>query len=239
MEPIFVDTPTHLLRGDEARKRIEETNDLRFAEDDNILSVDSERWHQAQEYERASWMDVNPHYTTDRNEAHANEFSNYANLTGHVKCILELGCGPFTNTRLILNHVTADEIYLLDPLVMTYLKHPNCPYADQKLKGIPVELIERSIEAYNPRRRKFDIVVMINTLPHCYDAQVVFEKVPKLVKKGGYLVWGEFPTMPEVALDDIYDVGHPLKIRPDRMEAFLSQFQEVYRKGWYFIGVKE
>lgn len=237
MEPIFVASPTEIYRGDDARERLVDTNDLRFAENDSILKVDSERWERAQEYERASWMDINRHYTSDRNEEHAIAFDNYAVLTGHVGKILEIGCGPFTNTRLILNHVTADAVYLLDPLINAYLEHPHCTYADKALKGVPVELIDQPIETYKTRR-KFDMVVMINTLPHCYDAETVFEKVPKLIKKGGLLVWGEVGYPVDLTLGDIYDVGHPLKIRSERLGAFRSQFTEVYCKGYYFIGAK-
>jgi SAM-dependent methyltransferase len=238
MEPVFVASPTEVWRGDEARERITETNDLQFAVDDNILQVSPERWQQAQHYERVTWMNVNPHYVSDRNETHAAAFDGYKPLPSMVGSLLEIGCGPFTNTRLILQRMAVAHITLLDPLIEDYLHHPHCTYADGTLNGVAVETVASSIETYKTRK-KFDVVVMINVLPHCYDAERIFERVPKLIKKGGWIAWAEMPIMPEEALDDVYDVGHPIKVRPDRMEAFLSQFKQVYRNGWYFIGQSE
>ena len=74
---------------------------------------------------------------SDRNEEHESCFGGYHSLVGkHFKSAIELGCGPFTNMRRILQRCKIDEIHLLDPLANDYLEHPFCRYKGKRLGGV-------------------------------------------------------------------------------------------------------
>ena len=233
-EPIFVSSPTDVSKGDRALQRLETTNDSRFETDDGIVQVDEARWEVSHEYERYTWLTHNLILETDRNEFHRDQLGNYDALPDDLGRVIELGCGVFTNVRYILPDRKADGVFLLDPLVKEFqAEHPHCTYKDGDLAGHEVTLVNKRIEDYNTRY-KFDTIVMINVIPHCLDANKIFEFIRKRIKSGGYVVLGEFPREHPAKLH--YDAGHPLALRSHVLEGFLSEFEEVYRNGWYFIG---
>lgn len=232
-DPIFVGSPVDVSHGEDARRRLATTNDTAFETKDGVLAVSEARWQQALTYERATWMDYNPQTSSDRNEFHAEQFGDYVALPGDLGNVVELGCGPFTNLRLILKDRTANSVTLVDPLIKSYIHHPNCAYANEMLAGQDVTLVESAVEDWKTRK-KFDTVVMVNVIPHCRDANAVLDTVRKLLKKGGLLVIAEHPREHPAA--DHYDVGHPLALKAHVIEAFYGEFEEVYRNEWYFVG---
>lgn len=233
-EPIFVAAPDDVYYGDSALARIQATNDLEFLEDDgSVLTVSRERWQQAQEYARRQWMECNRGASNDRNDDHAAQFDHYKALPVDLGEYGELGCGPFTNSRIILKGRTADSVTLVDPLVKDYLEHPYCAYKDGTLAGHPVTTVASTIEAWT-RRKKFDTLVLINVLHHCQDTEAVFDKLLKLLKRGSWLVFADYPR--EHDPRRLYDVGHPLAPHAHTIDAFLDNFEEVYRNRYHFIG---
>lgn len=233
-DPLFVDDPLATYIEDEALARLAVTNDARFASKDGVVKIDQERWLQAQAYERKTWMQVVPHWTDARNYEFAWGFDAYRALPDDLGDVIELGAGPFTNARLILERHDADSITLLDPLLADYITLDTCTYRDGVLVGVPVAVIPSAIEDWEPE--EYDTVIMINTLHHCRDAALVLKHVEAAVKPGGWLVIYEPPR--EIDPARVYDVGHPLSPKAGFMERFLGKFNEVYRNGWYFIGRK-
>ena len=105
---IFIDKEINQFFGAEADKRLETTNDKRFLNGvDGIIKVDNERWKDAQYFERKIWIEGIKDGYDDRNYEHMTCFNNYDYLdTIDEKVdLIELGCGPFTNLRLILNKI--------------------------------------------------------------------------------------------------------------------------------------
>lgn len=232
---VFVASPVEIYHGAEADCRLAQTNDSRFATPRGILRVDAARWRQAQQYERDTWMVFNLETTTDRNEAHSAGFGGYAALPSDLGDYIELGCGPFTNTRFIIQGRTLSSLTLLDPLILDYERHPHCSYPGWFLQGIPVLAIPTTIEAWQPERA-YHTVVMTNVLPHCYDAEMIFETVRRVLAPGGWLVFHEDPPVLEPLAR--YDVGHPLVVPAPVVAAFLKDFEPVHQNGNYFIGRK-
>lgn len=231
---IFVASPIEVYHDNEADERLRTINDTRFASEFGILAVDDARWQAAQQYERDTWLVYNVNATSDRNEAHRDGFDGYAVLGEHLGHVIELGCGPFTNLRYILPTRKALSITLLDPLAGDYqANHPHCTYRTGELCGYPAYYVNFTIEAVNTNR-KFDTVVMVNVLSHCYDARKVLDKICTLLKPGGVLVFNEgaATTNPQT----FYDVGHPLQVSEVVIDAFLAEFEPMYRNGAYFIG---
>jgi SAM-dependent methyltransferase len=133
---LYVDEQLHILNGKEAAAALRQHSDAAYLDPrDGVVRVPQQRWQQAQRYERDTWMVANREATDDRNDAHRDGFSGYAALEGRVfRHAIELGCGPFTNLRLIGQHCTIKLCSLLDPLIEDYLRHPHCTYDSHALR---------------------------------------------------------------------------------------------------------
>lgn len=255
---IFVDQNVSISTGESAGEKLSEVNDAKYFKDKRgVVQVPKERWRIAQAYERHTWMVANSAAADDRNYIHLDGFDSYATLEGlpPVGRAIELGCGPFTNMRLIGRHCRIGAVTLLDPLIQHYLEHPNCTYRNKSVaigggrqasygsrfmhlfrrKGsIPVEAFVPSSIEEAPDLGKFDLVVMINVIEHCYDIELMFKKILDMTNKGGIFVFHDKLFSAENVRQNItnrYDAGHPL--RADRAEilGFLDgQFDQLYRR---------
>ncbi len=129
----YVDATGRILQGEEARIAIEGKNDAGFLTDQGIKSVPKTRWKEAQEFELGYWL-TRASARDDRNEDHAAEFAEYGAIRNrNFANAIELGCGPFTNLRIIGNKCSIQKCSLLDPLIMSYLDLPNCRYDQHTL----------------------------------------------------------------------------------------------------------
>jgi SAM-dependent methyltransferase len=181
----------------------------------------------------------------------------------HFKNAIELGCGPFTNISLILNFLSVKEISLLDPLINEYLNHPNVCYdknsllvrqpepdssinyqINRILKKIPFlkksygkrhpvkNLFCTSIEDLDTKE-SFDLIVLINVLEHCYNAESVFAKISSLLNHEGILIFHDKyykDQNVEETLPIYYDAAHPLKVEGRIIEDYLNNnFQTIYK----------
>lgn len=237
MTKIFVASPIDVYMDDAAAAKLALVNDSRFTTSQGILKVDEARWKEAQKYERDTWLLYNLDAVSDRNELHAAGFNNYAALPQALGDYAELGCGPFTNSRLILPGHAVTSVTLVDPLVDEFRRiHPHCTYRDGMLDSHPVTTVASAIEEWKPET-KYNTVVMTNVLPHCYDAAAVFEKIRQILAPGGWLVFHECAREP--APLEHYDVGHPLIVTEPVINEFLSGFEPVWRSGPYFIGYRK
>src|ERR1035441_5042951 len=80
--------------------------------------VDTDRWRAAQTFQRDNWLRASRGYYAwkvlsllglrdryrgdDWNHWWAKHFDNYARLPEHCDTLIEFGCGPYTNARLVL-----------------------------------------------------------------------------------------------------------------------------------------
>ena len=135
-EYIFVDENHVILTDEQARDALKRTNDSQYLSDgQGVVKVPKERWNVAQSFERNYWLEQSVGATEDRNEDHRSNFDGYSAVRQlHFSHAIELGCGPFTNLRLIAGACRVDSCTLLDPLAGEYQKHPNHTYDDRRLK---------------------------------------------------------------------------------------------------------
>ena len=115
-----------------------------------ILKTSEKRWSDAQEFERSLWITNNQRNSylkilakfvravknpkmlfnylkyrdfycgDDWNYWWMEQFENYIMLPKSVERALEIGCGPYTNIRLISKKCKIKEIYCSDPLIDVY-----------------------------------------------------------------------------------------------------------------------
>jgi len=255
MRPIFIDQNIHISTDNNARILLNTKNDKRFLDNNEIIQTSIERWTEAQKYEYKTWMINGLKQSDDRNHDHSIFFNNYNSVPfANIKNFIELGCGPFTNTRLILNRLLKDcDISLLDPLIDQYLSHPNCSYKNNLMNNKHIKTICSPIEKYH-HIDKFDCILMNNVLEHCFDIKLIFEKIISMLEPKGILIFSDvyFSKTNIIKLCEYtYDSGHPIRISKDTLESFLqTNFITLYEKNltglynqpWrndkYFIGQK-
>lgn len=252
----FVDSDVHVWLGEEARQKLLKKNDSHFFQSGKgIIEVTPERWREAQSFERKTWMELSLAAGDDRNYYHLSNFREYQDLRGrYFRRGIELGCGPFTNFRLLMSVLGGvGQLDLLDPLIDEYVNHPNCTYRTGYLNGLPVNLIKSSIEDWNPSA-KYDLVVMINVLEHCFSLPKVFDQISEVLVPGGVFVFADVSTSSDsLFLDSSYDAGHPIRVVNDYLESLLKKdyetksyyrfvntnLQEYKNNCHYFVGTKK
>jgi SAM-dependent methyltransferase len=240
MKKIYIDKNIHIYEGSLAEELILKHNDKKYLiENVGILKVDSSRWQEAQSYERKTWCDSPAKgMGTDRNEDHEKNFGGYEQLNFSLPNtplhIIELGCGPFTNLRLMLLKMfkTINRIDLLDPLIHDYLKYTdNCAYKQGNLNGLAVNLIDTPIEEYLTLQI-YDMIVMINVIEHCYDVDIIFKRILNMLAPNGLFIFHD-KFLKEENVNEIhdryYDSGHPLKMTYKYIKRILDlNFKTIY-----------
>jgi SAM-dependent methyltransferase len=240
MTPSFVTRDFKTLTGEAARLRLMAVNDREFLSRENgIVSVSRERWEIAQDAEAHGWLDLWKGAVEDRNSHHYALFDYFLMLGDRsFDRAIELGCGPFTNLRFIASASKIAALELLDPLAERYIELPNCTYRDGRLRRIdggssPIDAVHSiPIEEMNIDER-FDLVVLINVIEHCFDAERIFSNVWSLLRRGGVFVFHDkYYDHKDVAAEVLssYDTGHPLKVDRRLVDTFLSRFAPVFSR---------
>ena len=237
MEKIYIDEHIKVIEGEEASKFIEEQDQMRFYEEHvGIKQVPKWRWHTAQEYERRTWCEVAVNAIEDRNQEHLERFDSYKilkSVLNHDINVIELGCGPYTNLGIMLPYIKKRlaTIDLLDPLVKDYILYsPNCTYKNGLMGFQNVNTISSTIEDFIPTK-KYDLVIMINVLEHCFDVDLIFKKVFEMLNVGGILVLGDKVVKNDKVkeyIESIYDAGHPIRISEEYFSQKISDYNVLY-----------
>ena len=141
---------------------------------------------------------------------------------------IELGCGPYTNTRIILPGRTASRVVCSDPLAETYitLRTLAGPRAREGL----VEIDAHPIEEVPFEPGTFDVVVMNNVLDHVRDADLCLEKATGLLRPGGYFIIGQDLSNEDDVRNHPHDIGHPIRLAMEDVDRHLTGFDAVLRK---------
>ena len=162
-------------------------------------------------------------------------FNGFKSLpTTHLGHVLEVGAGPYTKTRLLLETRTdlvVTSVTLVDPLLNEYQSNPKIEtsYTDGNLKVrggevIPTTLMQASGEDALP---KADTVILVNTLEHCFNAVVVLNNIYQALKPGGVLLFGEsFATELQLQTPSS-DSCHPIQLRKSFLLEYLSYYHPL------------
>jgi SAM-dependent methyltransferase len=218
----------------------------------SVRSVSRERWLEAQAGERelwvmsqrrrgwrrVAWPVVRPvmraarwhrAWGDDWNHWWADQFEDYAFLPADLGDYIEVGCGPYTNTRVILSRRTARRVVCSDPLVETYLSFRDRWLAAAHRAG-RVETDAHAIEELPFEAESFDTLVMINVLDHVQHADRCLEVVTELVRPGGTLILGQDLSNADDVRRHPEDVWHPIRLALEDVERHLGDFEPILRK---------
>ena len=209
--------------------------------------VSRDRWREAQNWEEAHWVRtqklrarfgknyiwrvlralgmVPRHRGDDWNQWWKKQFEDYAFLPEHVDNVLEVGCGPYTNVRLMQDRCRWDHLYLSDPLIRTYVKF-KLTFVAEMYREAACVLDDHPLETLPFADNYFDLVVKINVLDHVEDAAKCMQNLVRVTRPGGLLVIGQDLTNEEdlVALkSDGGALGHPIKLDHQWFEPYLKE----------------
>jgi SAM-dependent methyltransferase len=229
--PIWVGSPIDVRNGETALEALITNNDQKYwKEDVGIVQVDEQRWNQAQQYEADTWMKYQLDSSSDRHNEHAILFDSYRVLPNNLGDLLEIGCGPFTQTSTIIQGRIAKSITLLDPLLEQYKQHPHCSYS--KLLPTPTLLAIRGEDL--DLVKQFDTIICINVLEHVQDANRVLANIRRAMKPGAIVIMGE-RTYDDLDVSIAYDIGHPVRIKSTVLNDFKKDMVVLFANDDYFI----
>ena len=261
MKYVYIDQNGKIFEDEDAGKKVMENNDHDYADPNKgIILVPEKRWGFAQLGEYNSWMQ-NKKSSDDRNFDHFKEFNQYDIIKNfYFDNAIELGCGPFTNIRIIGNICSIDKVSLLDPLINEYLNHPNCRYDKENLylenmffekcaingilfkikkkckigKKIPINVLLPIPIEKMLTQEKYDLCVIINVLEHCYDLNLIFANILSILKPNGILIFHDkFYKSKDVFVESKFqfDIAHPLKPNKEIIMNFLdNNFTPLYKR---------
>jgi SAM-dependent methyltransferase len=232
MVSLYIDENVKMVGGADADVLLSKHNDNKFCSDDGVVAVSRERWELAQKAEATHWMKLGADSCDDRNSEHACNMDYYNCIRGkHFNNAIEIGCGPFTNLRVISCRCKIDKCTLLDPLIDQYLTHKGCTYKTGYLNGIPTKTINKPAEDIS--YEKYDLVVLINVLEHCYDAGKVMENAIEICNNGGIFIFHDKLYDTRITKSEtltLFDAAHPLRSGHSFVEKYLGQLKQLYRK---------
>ncbi|PYC25616.1 hypothetical protein DMO17_07940 [Aquipseudomonas alcaligenes] len=108
--------------------------------------------------------------------------ANVIRMVGHQKRVLEIGCGPGSITKLLLQQGECRVVGLeLDPDAIKLVE----PYCDTVLQA---DLNSKDWPGLLSGMAKFDVVVAADVLEHLYDPWVTLKRMVPLLESEGYLV---------------------------------------------------
>ncbi len=211
-------------------------------------------WKKAQEWERNFWINdqikkskrfknqiwhllslVNlvPEYRGDDwNLWWKEKFDNYSFLPTVIENAIEIGCGPYTNMRLILQQSQIKYVVLNDPLINIYNSFKKTIHSSSSFKG---NIISDShpFEVNPFKYNYFDLVVMINVLDHVQDATICMQEAIDITKLGGIFIFGQDLTNDEdeILLRNLEgDTAHPIKLNHNWVDSWLSNNFKILMK---------
>lgn len=227
-----------------------------------VLAVSEERWRKAQEWESSVWIQANQKNSwlrvvakfvraartprllfsylkfrdfyrgDDWNFWWMRAFDCYQALPKTAERALEIGCGPFTNMRLISRLCRIREIYCTDPLIPVYAGFRLTWLSQQVAKG-RVRALAAKGEELGFDDGFFDLVVCINVLDHVHDSRRCMQQMLRVTRPGGYIVFGQDLCDDDDLADEEYrtHVGHPIKLHHTTLDAAVGAFCEpIFRK---------
>lgn len=193
-----------------------------------VSKVSPERWQQAQEYEVKAAQSIAKR-GDDYNYWWMEQFNNYDVVKGqYFESVLEVGCGPNTNFRLIIPLIDYSKLWLEDPLINEYVSM-NCTCA----KFIPSTLLPIQLEDLHLSldEKSMSLVICINVLDHVEDAELCFTQMKRVLKHNGILILGQDLSNVDDFIqcpDSWQDEGHPIKLDHHFIYDQLKEFSPLY-----------
>ncbi len=216
--------------------------------------VSHDRWEQAQEWELNVWRGIdnssapslrgrvgraitalglgrnNASLGDDWNEWWAKQFDQYQAIPCKIDNAIELGCGPYTNVRIISRERTIRRIYCSDPLARHYASF-KLGWLASAYHNRQILLDDHLCEDVPFADSTFDLTIMINVLDHVRDAEACLASAARITKGDGLFVFGQDLTDDTDPGHAYKDVGHPIMLDHEEIDGrLLPAFDVQLRK---------
>jgi ubiquinone/menaquinone biosynthesis C-methylase UbiE len=221
-------------------------------EEKSITKTDEKTWKNAQVFEKNTWVAINQrngilrilykffkalkdprlfikyvkfgdfYCGDDWNYWWMDKFENYKYLPKQINNSLEVGSGPYTNTRLISKVVKIREIHCVDPLMQEYRNFKNTYISEMNKKNKIHTYVGKGEKLEFPDEH-FDLVICINVLDHVEDAEKCLSEIHRVLKKGGHFVFGQ--DLKDLGNSFGYeeiDEGHPIILHHKTLDTVLN-----------------
>src|SRR5215469_12331889 len=126
----------------------------------------------------------------DSNRWWKKQFDGYTFLPPTIENAIEVGCGPYTNMRLIRQVCHPRNLVLSDPLIETYAGF-RLSFIQEMSQKRACTLDNHALETLPFGNATFDLVVMINVLDHVQDAIACIHTLSRLLKRQGIIIIGQ------------------------------------------------
>ena len=153
----------------------------------------------------------------------AEQFDWYKDLP-NVFNSLEVGCGPYTNTRLISKVIKIRGRWLSDPGIQEYRTF-NATWMDwQAWRSLYFD--DSKLEKLNFTDNCIELLICINVLDHVEDVEKCFSEIYRVLKKGSYFVFGQDLVVAPTEGDPY----HPIRLDETYLNEKLKSYQIVLKK---------
>ena len=210
----------------------------------DVLKVDDTRWKAAQEFE-LRFAQNTAGSGDDYNVWWYKAFNHYDLLRGRrFQNVIEVGCGPHTNIRLMLPLISFEHLWLEDPLIHEYMKMKKqrrilkllrfrTPTTVASLvRRYPVTLLSEKIEDLSLPDREIDLCICINVLDHVQDVDRCIRQMRRVLRNGVLIIAQDLSNEEdrESCPESWSDVGHPIKMDAAFLDSHLSDMSPLYRR---------
>jgi 2-polyprenyl-3-methyl-5-hydroxy-6-metoxy-1,4-benzoquinol methylase len=225
---------------------------------DEHASIEYREWEKAQEWEKSYWdrfvkrqdgilnLGLLKKYVKrifhGKSEERSNywwqeKFDQYRFLPRQLDNVIEFGCGPFTNLRLIIDGIDCKHVVASDPLAKHYVTYRG-HYLANKYKTRQWLIDDHAMEDDFYADNVFDLAVCINVLEHVRDWEACMRNFLRVIKPGGIAIFGQELTSDEIVESTKVireetgtDIGHPHKFDTcEMMRVFFKDFDPIIDK---------
>jgi ubiquinone/menaquinone biosynthesis C-methylase UbiE len=216
--------------------------------------VEQSQWQVAQTWEREFWLRqqknlaklgknhiwrllslfgvVEKYRGDDDNQWWSKCFDDYRFLPARAENVIEVGCGPYTNMRLVRKACEPKHLFLSDPLIRTYVGF-KMTFVHEMYRVAGCYLDDHPLENLPYRDNFFDLAIMLNVLDHVQDANACMQSLARVVRSGGFIIVGQDLTNEEDLRShpDGMRTGHPITLNEDWFRPhFEGKFDPIINK---------
>jgi len=209
-----------------------------YTEPYGVSRINHPLWQAAQRGEAQVWKGMTGNFGDRVGEA-LQGFRHYKKVRVPLGHVLEIGCGPFTQSGFLIDELRSrgvdpgvTSVTLADPGIESYLVNtPGCAYKDGKLRGYPVTTQAHGGETIDFPPASFDTVVTINVLEHCEDAFEYMHRMHRVLKPGGLLIFHErvydnfWKVLDPVTHSSEVAGWHPLRVKRKLVDTLLKHYE--------------
>lgn len=219
--------------------------------DISVTSVSVNDWADAQKYEKETWFINNKRNSfaklvykffkalakpkeflrllyfrdfycgNDWNFWWLDQFESYQVLPKFLETSLEIGCGPYSNTRIISKLIKIKNIYCSDPLMDVYKTFKLTWVSEQARRG-KIKTITGMGESVALPDKSVDLVICVNVLDHVQDASLCLSEVFRVLKPGGFFVFGQDLSDEKDLANLPISQGHPIRLSEQFLDSILE-----------------